>query len=156
MDKRARRVTILAALAAALFLGAVLGFGFSVISAHTQRENAEYMISYTMEEEPELTEKVAKILKESRSAEVSGEGKEWLDRYGYTDGYYRSGLLPAYMGISCAGLAVDIPYLAVLVYKGRAGEDAAYGRTDCVSGGCEPGTRDSAGTQGGLFFYTGG
>ena len=106
MDKRARRITILGALAAALFLGAVLGFGFSVISAHTQRENAEYMISYTMEEEPELTEKVAKILKESRSAEVSGEGKEWLDRYGYTDGYYRSGLLPAYMGISCAGLAV--------------------------------------------------
>ena len=112
MDKRARRVTILAALAVALFLGAVLGFGFSVISAHTQRENAEYMISYTMEEEPELTEKVAKILKESRSAEVSGEGKEWLDRYGYTDGYYRSGLLPAYMGISCAGLAVIFPIWA--------------------------------------------
>ena len=53
MDKRARRITILGALAAALFLGAVLGFGFSVISAHTQRENAEYMISYTMEEEPD-------------------------------------------------------------------------------------------------------
>lgn len=86
MDKRARRITILGALAAALFLGAVLGFGFSVISAHTQRENAEYMISYTMEEEPELTEKVAKILKESRVQRFPGREKSgWIGTDTRTD-----------------------------------------------------------------------
>ena len=105
MDKRARRITILAALAAALFLGTALGFCFSVISSHTQRKNAEHMISYTMVEEPELTEKVTEILRESRSASVSQEGKEWLDRYGYTAGFYRGGLLPVYLGISCVGFA---------------------------------------------------
>lgn len=63
------------------------------------------MISYTMVEEPELTEKVAEILRESRSASVSREGKEWLDRYGYTAGFYRGGLLPVYLGISCVGFA---------------------------------------------------
>ena len=57
---------------------------------------------------------MVKVLRDVPVVPVSYTHLEWLDRYGYTDGYYRSGLLPAYMGISCAGLAVIFLILSLI------------------------------------------
>lgn len=100
MDRRGKKNTIPAVLAAAVCLGLLLGFIFTAVSSGIQRETVEQIMSYTMKEEPELAGKVTAILKESSAASVSQEGREWLNRYGYTAAYYRSGLLPVCLGIS--------------------------------------------------------
>lgn len=116
MNKRGDRKIILTAFAAALCLGVALGFIFSAVSSGMQRKTAEHIMSYTIAKEPELTEKMTEILKESRRSSVSREGQERLDRYGYTAEYYRNGLLPVYMGISCISL-VGIFCTWLLWYK---------------------------------------
>ncbi|MCA5964726.1 HAMP domain-containing histidine kinase [Blautia sp. RD014234] len=88
-------------LAAAVCLGLLLGTVFAAVSSGMQRKTVEQIMSCTIKEEPELAGKVTAILKESSTASVSREGREWLDRYGYTAAYYRRGLLPVYLGISC-------------------------------------------------------
>lgn len=100
MDRRGKKNTIPAVLAAAVCLGLLLGFIFTAVSSGIQRGTVEQIMSYTMKEEPELAGKVTAILKESSAASVSQEGREWLNRYGYTAAYYRSGLLPVCLGIS--------------------------------------------------------
>ncbi len=101
MDRREKKRTVPAVLAAAVCLGLLLGTVFAAVSSGMQRKTVEQIISCTIKEEPELAGKVTAILKESSAASVSREGREWLDRYGYTAAYYRRGLLPVYLGISC-------------------------------------------------------
>lgn len=101
MDRREKKRTVPAVLAAAVCLGLLLGTVFAAVSSGMQRKTVEQIMSCTIKEEPELAGKVTAILKESSTASVSREGREWLDRYGYTAAYYRRGLLPVYLGISC-------------------------------------------------------
>lgn len=101
MDRRGKKRTVPAVLAAAVCLGLLLGTVFAAVSSGMQRKTVEQIMSCTIKEEPELAGKVTAILKESSAASVSREGREWLDRYGYTAAYYRRGLLPVYLGISC-------------------------------------------------------
>lgn len=101
MDRREKKRTVPAVLAAAFCLGLLLGTVFAAVSSGMQRKTVEQIMSCTIKEEPELAGKVTAILKESSTASVSREGREWLDRYGYTAAYYRRGLLPVYLGISC-------------------------------------------------------
>lgn len=101
MDRREKKRTVPAVLAAAVCLGLLLGTVFAAVSSGMQRKTVEQIMSCTIKEEPELAGKVTAILKESSAASVSREGREWLDRYGYTAAYYRRGLLPVYLGISC-------------------------------------------------------
>lgn len=101
MDRREKKRTVPAVLAAAVCLGLLLGTVFAAVSSGMQRKTVEQIMSCTIKEEPELAGKVTAILKESSTASVSREGREWLDRYGYTAAYYRRGLLSVYLGISC-------------------------------------------------------
>lgn len=101
MDRREKKRTVPAVLAAAVCLGLLLGTVFAAVSSGMQRKTVEQIMSCTIKEEPELAGKVTAILKESSTASVSREGREWLDRYGYTAAYYRRDLLPVYLGISC-------------------------------------------------------
>lgn len=101
MDRRGKKRTVPAVLAAAVCLGLLLGTVFAAVSSGMQRKTVEQIMSCTIKEEPELAGKVTAILKESSTASVSREGREWLDRYGYTAAYYRRGLLSVYLGISC-------------------------------------------------------
>ena len=101
MDRREKKRTVPAVLAAAVCLGLLFGTVFAAVSSGMQRKTVEQIMSCTMKEEPELAGKVTAILKESSAASVSREGREWLDRYGYTAAYYRRGLFPVYLGISC-------------------------------------------------------
>ena len=84
MDRREKKRTVPAVLAAAVCLGLLLGTVFAAVSSGMQRKTVEQIISCTIKEEPELAGKVTAILKESSAASVSREGREWLDRYGYT------------------------------------------------------------------------
>ena len=115
MDRREKKRTVPAVLAAAVCLGLLLGTVFAAVSSGMQRKTVEQIMSCTIKEEPELAGKVTAILKESSTASVSREGREWLDRYGYTAAYYRRGLLPVYLGISCLCFLGILRSLVMLV-----------------------------------------
>jgi len=78
MDRREKKRTVPAVLAAAVCLGLLLGTVFAAVSSGMQRKTVEQIMSCTIKEEPELAGKVTAILKESSTASVSREGREWL------------------------------------------------------------------------------